>query len=79
MPIHYWDISFIEYILNQSIQFQIRIDDAREFVKTGKVEIADILVFYNTATDALLKQYAKEVRVIQGSTAWKTAIGNSNF
>ena len=24
--------------------------------------------------DALLKQYAKEVRVIQGSTAWKTAI-----
>ena len=63
----------LSYIL-LFFKFQIRIDDAREFVKTGKVEIADILVFYNSATDALLKQYAKEVRVIQGSTAWKTAI-----
>ena len=34
--------------------------------------------FYNSATDALLNQYSKEVRVLSGSETWKTLVVYKN-
>ena len=61
------------------VRFQIRIDDLRQDVIKGAAKIDQILDFYNIVTDALLNQYSREIRAINGSSVWKSIIVEKNI